>query len=329
MIDKEALAASVAHKVTQAIRSATMDSARSQQSKQHLVGMSDMGGCREYLRLTVLETPFDPVEEEDDDLNLDSFIGTAFGDRLESILEGEYRTQVPITLTLPNGLVVAGTADIVGDDCVWDGKTTKHYANIRRHGPDFTHKAQLAGYLVGAVQEGIITGEEPYGALVYFDRLGKFKTPHVYVMTLEEAGEILAGTGAEGEGSIQERIEQVVYAVANNEMTTRDRPEEWCKVACPYYLTCRAGVTDVNEVIWDLELLQAVDDVLAARHIKKEAEALKAGAEARLFGINGSTRKHLVRWITVNGSETRAGYTRLDVREVPRPPSPKAKEKNG
>lgn len=329
MTDKEALAAHVAATVTKAIRSATMDSARSEQSKEHLVGMSDMGSCREYLRLTVLQTPFDPVEEEGDDLNLDSFIGTAFGDRLEQILEGPYRTQVPIELTLPNGFVVAGTADIVGDDCVWDGKTTKHYANIRRHGPDYGHKAQLAGYLVGAVQQGVITGEDPYGALVYFDRLGKFQTPHVYVMTLEEAGEILAGTGTEDEQSVQDRLEQVVYAVANNEETVRDMPDAWCKVACPYYLTCRAGLTDVNEVIDDIELLQAVEDVVAARAIKKEADALKAGAEHRLFGINGSTRKHLVRWITVNGSDTRAGYTRLDVREIPRPPSPKAQEKTG
>lgn len=328
MIDREAVAADVAATVTRVIRSATMDSARSQQSAAHLVGMSDMGGCREYLRLTVLETPFDPVEDEEEDLNLASFIGTAFGDRLESMMPDGYQTQVPISLDLPNGLSVSGTCDILNPAAgVWDGKTTKHYASIRRHGPDDAHLAQISGYLVGAAQMGLFDeGVEPYAALVYFDRLGTYEKPLVHVITLDEAKDILWG---DPEDSVQGHLEQVIYAVQHDEVTSRDRPEAWCKIACPYYQTCYWGATDVNQIIDAPDLLQAVDDVLAAKAMEKEAKALKAAGQARLAGVNGSTRRHLVRWITVNGSETRAGYERLDLREIPRPASPDSKEKTG
>lgn len=327
-MNKDQIAAQVSGIVTEVIRSTTMDSARSQQSKQHLVGMSDMGGCREYLRLTVLETPFDPVEVGEDDLNLSSFLGTAFGDRLEASMPAEYRTQVPISLEFPNGLTVSGTCDILGPRAVWDGKTTKHYANIRRNGPDPAHLAQISGYLIGALQMGLFdaTDEEPYAALVYFDRLGKYDKPLVHVVTLDEAQEILWGAD---EDSVMNHLEQVVYAVQNEEVTQRDRPEAWCKIACPYYQTCYWGASDANQIIDAPDLLQAVEDLLVAKAMKKEAEALKMGAEAQLAGVNGSTRRHHVRWITVNGTETRAGYQRLDLREIPPPPTPKAEEKTG
>lgn len=325
-MNKETVAARVAATVSGAIRSTTMDSARTQQSRDHLVGMSDMGGCREYLRMTVLQTPFDPVEDAQDDLNLASFIGTAFGDRLEAALsEQGFRTQVPLSLDFPNGLSVAGTADILGKNCVWDGKTTKHYASIRRHGAEAPHIAQVSGYLVAAVQMGLIERKDAYAALVYFDRLGNYEQPIVHVVTYEEAEAALWGD----EDSVQAHLEQVVYAVQHDEVTQRDRPEAWCKVACPYYTRCYWGATDVNQVIEAPDLLQAVDDIVAAKAMEKEAKALKASAQAALAGVNGSTRRHLVRWITVNGTETRSGYERLDLREIPPMPSPDSEEKTG
>lgn len=112
----------VALAVRQAIRAHTMGSTRSQQSAQKLIGISEIGGCRAYLARMILQLPFDEM----DDIKWAAFCGTALGERLEMAVRetvpGVF-TQVPLTATLPSGLKISGSADIVkAGQGIWDFK---------------------------------------------------------------------------------------------------------------------------------------------------------------------------------------------------------------
>lgn len=209
------------------IRSVGADSPRAQQSREGTLGMSDIGSCRSMLARMIAGHERRPTPS----IKLAAFVGTAFGDLIERRWPGD--AQVPVTCLLPNGLKVSGNADLVDDDGVIDIKTTDHLDMVRRAGPDFEHRAQIAAYLIGLVQSGRWPDDtQVTGALAYFDRSGKDETPFVYVMDLDEARRTLDQVAA--------RFEDVAYALAHGiEHAPLDKPEPWCAVAC------LAGETEV------------------------------------------------------------------------------------
>ena len=69
--------------------------------KQVRLGPSELGGCREYIRNVMIDSPM----QEADEWPTAAVVGTLLGTHLESVA-AEYMgavTEVPVTATLPNG----------------------------------------------------------------------------------------------------------------------------------------------------------------------------------------------------------------------------------
>lgn len=293
------------------IRSNTMDSARSQQTKERLIGISDLGACRNYLRHLIIGSEMrTPPDVEDDDLNLAAFMGAAFGERLEQALGPDFQTQVPITCTLPSGRSVKGTADILHRRGIADAKSKNGIRMVKRDGPSLANQIQVSAYLVGALQQGLIEDpSDPYAMLFYADRSGEDNETHTAIIWLDEAEALLR--------TADERLDDVTYAVRHEEEAPLDEPDQWCRVACTMYDHCRGALTDVEGLIDSPRYLKAVDALLVGKEMEKEGVGLAKEAKRALKGISGSTGTHLVRWITVNDSRVEGGaYERLDVRPL-------------
>lgn len=238
----------LAEEVANIIRDAGATTARAQQSADRLLGMSDIGQCRSMLARMIAGHERRPRPS----IKLAAFIGTAVGDLLERTWP-DAASQVPVTTTLPesaNGTVlrVSGTADVVIADGVIDVKTTGHIVLVRHGDVDFAHRAQVSGYLVGLVQAGHFPDDvEPWAALVYIDRTADEETPHVEIITLDQAYETL--------DIVVARLDDVTYALAHGiEHAPRDRPEPWCKVAClagETEVVTRQGIRPIRDLAGD------------------------------------------------------------------------------
>lgn len=306
----EEIAERIAADVRQAIMSHTMGSARATQQREQRIGISEIGACRSYLARMIAEQPYDPP---DGDIKWPAFVGTAIGDRLEAALREQfgYQTQLDVVLELPSGRKVPGHLDVNTGDAVWDFKTVDGLADVRRDGPPFRSKAQVAGYRKALIDLGELH-PAACAALIYLDRSGKEAEPFVYVMGPFECDAILAEADS--------RLEDVEYAVINGiEEAPKDEPLTWCAVACPFFLSCR-GDRQPQGLIDDPGHLAAVDRYVAGRDMKKEAEALMASAKRDLAGVSGSTGEHTVTWTHMNQTRvegfTRAASDRMDVRKA-------------
>lgn len=298
----------IALSVMDSIRSNSMNSTRSQQAESYLLGPSDLGGCREYLRLMILQAE----REEREDISWPAFIGTHVGDGLETAVSASQDvlgTQVPIQAVLPSGRSTAGTADVVARDGVWDFKAKDGLETIKRSGPSFTNLVQVNIYLLGAIQAGILP-EDSTWSLVYYDRSGRDPKPHVVQGALDM--DVIS--------QMESRLDDVEYAIVNDEEAPKDEPETFCRVACPFWSKCWQGRTDASGLIEDEGALLAIKNYREGVALAKEGERLKDEAKQMLVGINGSTGEHTVRWVSVGPTEikgfTRSGFSRLDVRPV-------------
>lgn len=300
----------IALQVQEAVRAHSTGSLRSLQQKEHLIGMSELGACRNYLRNMVVQTPYD---DNEDDIKWPAFIGTALGDRLEqAIAESfDYLVQQTVEVTLPSGKVLAGHCDVQADDAVWDFKAVDGLETVKRNGPTFRQKAQIMGYLLALQQSGALPADA-LAVLVFIDRSGRDPRPYVWtslldMQVIEEA---------------DSRLDDVVYAVMHGEEASRDEPDAWCQVACPFYTKCRGATTDVGGLIEDEGAILAIKNYEAGKKMVKEGERLKDESKLTLKGVEGSTGEHIIRWTRVNESEvpgyTRRGYDKIDVRPVRR-----------
>lgn len=299
--------------VREAVRDHTMDTARSQQSAARLIGPSEIGGCRAYLARIIADVPFD----DQDDIKWPAFVGTAVGERLEhavaATIEGA-RTQVPVETTLRSGLKVAGTADVVLPDAVWDFKSVDGLEAIRRTGPSFKQVAQIVTYLLGLIQAGELP-EDATWALVYIDRSGKDDIPVVYEGTVDD--EVLA--------EVDRRLEDVIYAVEFDlNSAPRDEPFDWCMKACPFFLSCRGSDEHlVGGLITHERYLTAIKLYQQGKAEEKVGKQLADEAKAELEGVSGSTGELELSWTTVPATEiaayTRAAYSRITLKPVKAP----------
>jgi hypothetical protein len=308
MISAEA----IADLVIDAARRKTMNAPRTQQAVNHVLGPSDLGGCREYLRRMVLGEPFDA--DDDADPRWPAFIGTAVGEHLEHALgaaDPATRTQVPLAVVLPSGRQTRGTCDLVlpQHDLIGDLKAKDGLATVRRAGPSFENLVQINLYLLGAIQAGLVS-PDAHWALIYYDRSGREHTPHVVVGQLDL--EIIA--------QMEARLDDVEYAVTMGEETVRDLPEPVCRVICSFYAACRGTESDAQGLISDPGQLDAVEQYRQGQALEKEGARMKDEAKQALRGVTGSTGQHTVRWVDIGPTtvptSTRSGYSRLDVRKI-------------
>lgn len=262
---------------------------RTRQSADRIVGMSEMGGCREFLRATWAGDEKQP----EIGVKWPAFVGTAVGDMIETIVqEMGFRTQEDVELVLErSGRRVPGHLDIRANDyAVVDLKTKDGLAHIRREGPSFKEKAQIAGYLVACIQMGKLQPGSS-GHLMYFDRSGKEVWPEVWSVDHTTALSILA--------AVEERINDVETALETGQTQgyLRDEPRSWCQsVKCPFRKACWEGDVPPGKIDRPVEI-KLVADYVAARAEAKEAERLRLERKELLLGIEGlATDGTQVKW---------------------------------
>lgn len=296
--------------IYEALRDFQSNAPRTLQSQARVLGMSELGGCREYIRASIAGEP----KTERNLLKWAAAVGTAVGDWAERALEQHFPdivTQETVTLSLPRlGIEVTGHLDgRIGRAAIIDFKTKDGLAEVRREGGSYKEKVQVSGYLIAALQAGLVD-DDASAHLIYIDRSGKEPKPHVISIDMAQAHALIA--------SAEERLEDVAAALATGRHAQRDEPESWCfNVSCPFYDLCWAGYTP-SEKITHPEELRKVQEFVDARQAEKEAGEIRAAKREALRGIEGVTEGLFPNWIVRwSVSSTATGETeKLEVREV-------------
>lgn len=260
-------------------------------SQQVQLGPSELGSCREYVRNVLAGAP----RQDDEGWPTAAVVGTLVGDYMEATA-AEYlgaRTQVPITTLLPNGLSVAGHADMIFEDRnqLADCKSKDGFSTIDRDGPSMENLIQVSIYTLGCVQNGYLT-EGAEAVLVYVDRSGENQTLREHVVTWEEVlnyvdicvdrlNEVLDAQDHIDKGEVE-------YA-----RTLRDKTPPFCyseRVMCPFRDLCWQGSEWVpDEQITDEETIETVARYVAARQSESDAKGERAWLKEKLRGVSGMT----------------------------------------
>jgi len=298
-------------------------SERSKQSRSHVLGVSDIGGCREYVRRMILNDPF---TDHPNAYALASFVGHAVGNYAEGALSKHWAleqvdTQLEVRIELPNGVTLRGHPDLVSSNMCVDFKTVDGLGVVRK-GARAQHRWQVILYTDALILMGRLP-PDALCALVYIDRSGKETKPHVEVWQYD----------AKALDEIVDWVDDVIYALAHGEETSRDKPREFCYAACPYVTACRGGDTDVTGLIDDEEQVLAVKTYLDAAGREKQAKRDRESAAAVLSGVNGSTGEHSVRWVNVPEqtieSFRRKEYQRLNITPIKSRKPPRERKQDG
>lgn len=245
-IDVTAYGRSAAESVYSSIQNAVNATARSRQAQRRVIGVSNLGHCREYLRFMILNEP-----ESDERDKTPAFIGTVLGDAVEKQIKEDHPDwiiQEELIFPLPSGGNVKGHSDIIipasaagtveewqasqeeGYDGppvylqgVWDLKSKAELDTIKRYGPSQQQVWQVHAYAKAAIEKGLLDPEQPILlGDVYFDRSGRDVVPHGVFHVYSESV-VLA---------IDEWVGDVSYAVLNGERAAQDKPVEWCANWC-------------------------------------------------------------------------------------------------
>jgi hypothetical protein len=309
-----------AREVVQAMTVATIDrstnqSARSQQSQKRLLGVSDVGNCREYVRRVIVA---EDVSQTPHAYDLAAFVGTAVGDHIENAVIDQYpgqgwTKQAEVTVRLEvRGWVLAipGHPDLFNRNNLIDFKTRDGLGVVRKAGPTDQERFQRALYASALIADGRMD-EKCWLHNVYLDRSGQDTVPVVWTEqydwhTVVEASEWLA---------------DVIYAVENGEESMRDKPRDWCWAACPFAPRCRGDQdSDVEGRITDPVFVDAVRVYRDSMDKIKALEKDKKSAQSVLLGVSGLIDNYRVRTVevgpTVIPEQERAGFRRLDVRPI-------------
>lgn len=351
-LDLEAYGQVAAQAFYDGIQNASNSTARSRQQQDMFIGVSTLGHCKQYAALMMKQTPF-----SDDRDKTAAFFGTIAGEAIEAQLQADHpqwRTQVKLalpleklTVPLQGQMEVPGTCDILipwegsatveefnaslAEDYtgapvyiqgVWDGKSKAELETIRKFGPNRQQIYQLHAYTKGAIKAGLLNPDMPIViGDVFFDRSGRDVIPHgVFHLYSESVVDF-----------INEWVNDVIYAVLRGEDAEREMPRAWCFSWCEYASVCRAGDTDVEGLIEDPEVIQAATLYREYTKIETDAKKKKDLLKPALEGVNGSTGTLLIRNTVIEGSDIayhRAGYTKIEVRDVPKTkPKPAARKR--
>lgn len=294
--------------VQAAITLASNSTARSQQAADFIVGMSDLGGCREYVRLMLTETPAtDPRSK------VEAFIGSALGEAIEEALGFLYgdalRFQIETRTPLPSGRHVRGHPDIVGENIVLDLKSKNGVAVAAKAGMTLQQRFQTHGYGGALVAAGEADPSRLVVGCIYYDRAG-VDEPVAHLEPYDP--NILQ--------QIDDWLDDVIYAVEHDQRASQDRAREWCASYCEYFTACRGGETDATGLITDEDALAAVEILLEAQEAERVLKRRREAAKATLAGVEGSTGTHTVRWVNIGATDipgfTRAAHRKINIGKV-------------
>jgi hypothetical protein len=261
---------------------------------QREVGPSEIGGCLELMRSKIFEPPEDDADEEH--WHVAAQIGTVMGEALEDIFGRRLDavTQQRIATKLEElGLTIEGSADVifVADGTIIDLKSTAAIGSVFYEGPKLSYYIQIALYVWGAVQLGILEpGAE--GRIVYYDRTGQYQG-FVAVSVSWEAIQNFIDLA-------QQRIKQVMHAQEVYEEIgdmhlihdLREYTPSYCfsaKVECPRRFKCWGGSDWAPvEILTDPNHLSAARRYIEGRRIEQTGKAMKEEAKGELDGVNGT-----------------------------------------
>jgi hypothetical protein len=296
------------------LRSFDTASDRSQQSRQGILGPSDIGFCRQ--KAALVTRGIDPTDEKK---MWAAQVGTAVHNYVEAALKVMHPDwlmgsidQLHVTATLPSGAEIGGHPDIVIPDLntIIDIKTVDGFEWVKRNGTSASHKYQRHLYALGAIQEGILDGSKPvYVGNMYFDRSGKEQDP---LLMMEEFTHDLSD-------EIDQWVSDVAYAVMNKEDAMRDIAPSVCAQICEFYTVCRGNlpVHEGQEFTDDAIIVSGIHLAVEATALEKKAKQMKMEAKSILKGFNGTDGEFQVRWTEIaptfiEGFQ-RAGSVRMDV----------------
>jgi len=297
----------IAEQVKSALNNQDHYSPRAIQSREGILGPSDIGFCRQKATLTAKGTQATDVVPM-----WAAQIGTAMHNYVEAALHDVYPSwklgsihDMYVRATLPSGAEIGGHPDIVITDekTIIDIKTVNGFSWVRRAGVSDSHKYQRHLYALGMIQQyGWDPAETKVGNL-YMDRSG---SEDDFILEMEPFDPSLTY-------EIDNWVQDVIYAVEHGEDASRDIAAPVCERICSFYTVCRGGLeTSEEENYTEDGLVQAVTAYVDARAAEKEAKALKTEAQSRLRGVNGTVGEHQVRWTTMQPS----GNLRMDVRKA-------------
>lgn len=293
--------------------------ARSRTKDARMLGMSDLGGCREYMRATIAGDPKEPERE----LKWAAFVGTALGDYVEMAMGGVagVKTQHWISVTLPtSGIVVSGNSDVIhGRNRLIDLKSKDGLDSVIDEGPSYQQWVQVSGYLVGLVQAGEMDAVGSTATLLFLDRSGGQGRPLAFTITYRQAMSYLEDA--------DERLEDVAKALATDRSQgeLRDQPESWCfYVGCPFYSACWGEEYQGQGVIDAPQHIAAMQQYDRGRALKKKADQMMKEAKTNLGAFleaeppQGEGGGFRLKWTL----SQRGGFISrtIDLRRVPKSP---------
>ncbi len=279
----------IGKRIFDTIAEAQNNYARSRQSSKRVLGRSEMGGCREYIRATISGDE----KRETGRLKWAAYIGTHLGDDIErdvkNMLGDQAVTQERVTVQVPipsdaegaeptyvsvTGSLDLALLDIFGDgtDDLVDFKSKDGVKPVRADGPSFKECAQISGYLIACIEKGILRPNS-MAHLVYIDRAGNDKQPWVYTITLEDARNFIAMVGT--------RLHEVASAMTAGitQSYLRDMPESWCyHTGCPFYWQCWDGYAPTQEIT-NVAAIAAMEQYDQGRELVKLGEQYKRQAK--------------------------------------------------
>jgi hypothetical protein len=303
-------------------------------STQSLLGPSSLGGCREFIRATVVNDPGIP----ETGFKAAAFMGTAIGDMIEGIFAARHQaiTQFEIvTKMAKTGITVAGSSDFIippdvmnlpeddelapllNDGLLVDVKSKDGLADVERYGSSLDNIIQLGCYFIGAVQMGVLT-EKSHATLMYVDRSGSQTRFSTVTIDYEEAVRWME--------LAEERLIDVQDVISRgsteeDRWSLRDKPPSWCfAVQCPFRLNCWGGSDFIpSGKIEHPDELASVQKYIDARDEEKDVAILKATANKELANVSGTTPTGVtVSWTSTGRTDPDGNPAlRLDVR-VPR-----------
>lgn len=269
--------ADVGRRIMAAVGRYQNNSPRTLQSTMRQLGMSEVGGCREYIRASVAGDKKDPPK----DVSWPAFVGTAVGDFVEAAAKAELgaQTQTTVLVKLKVGdqaIQVQGHTDIVDGDLI-DLKTRDGIEEVKRDGPKMKECIQVSGYLMALVGTGEL-GPDAVAILVYLDRSGRTSETWTFTIDQRQARDYLK--------HVEDRLADVATALASgvSQSYLRDEPESWCwHVKCPFYTACwPEEAYNATEKLTDPQIIQAIQNYDFGRVLKKRGDDLQRAAKALL-----------------------------------------------
>lgn len=334
-IDLKAYGEMFAQATYDSIQNATRETARSRQAQSRIIGVSQLGHCREALRFTLSDEP----DSDERDMTA-AFIGTVLGDAVEKQIKKdhpEWIIQEELEFPLQAGGFVKGHSDIIvphwaagtleeweesqqeGYDGppvflqgIMDLKSKAELETIRKYGPSQQQIFQVHAYARAAIEAGYLDPNKPIlVGDVYFDRSGRDVVPHG----------VFHVYGQDVIDQIEEWISDVTYAFIHGERASQDKPIEFCAAYCQFFTVCRGAETVPQGLLTDERIVQSVGLYATGAEMEREGKKLKSLAKENLEGVEGSTGDYTIKSVHVGPAEvsyTRAAYDKIDIRKVPK-----------